>query len=244
MHMMRTLVGSLLILIFLSPFFACRDLSSVPTNPRTGDLTGSSTTSVRDSGLVVVRLASFTEDLVELSWCDTDSMRISYYVERKDAETSQYVVLAELSPWMKVYSDGGIKQVLHPYYYRISAVNGSSEKVYSNTIQLYLNPRRPLSVRPIHVSSSSVMLQWNFTGNISEGFLVQRSLDGNNYENIGSTPKGQLEYIDDDLDTTNKYFYRAFTLTKYDIGPSSLPIKVGYCFNPMYQEEIWMQVLF
>jgi hypothetical protein len=192
--------------------------------------------------VIVVRFVSFSEDKVHLAWADTDSTRTSYFVERKDADTSQYVVLAELSPWVRGYSDGGVKQILRPYYYRVSAVKGASEKNYSNPAQLYLNPRRPLSVRPIHISPDTVMLQWNFTGNISAGFLVQRSFNGIDYLTYGTTPRDQLTFTDPNLDTTQTYYYRAFTLTHYTMGPSSVPIRVGYSLNPMYERFQWMVI--
>jgi hypothetical protein len=239
MSKMRTLIGQILILTLL---ISCREFKTVPTNPDADTPKNSGPSGISSSGVIVVRLVSFSEDEVNLGWADTDSTRTSYFVERKDADTSEYVVLAELSPWVKEYSDGGVKQILHSYYYRISAMKGASEKTNSEATQLYLNPRRPLSVRPIHISPDSVMLQWNFTGNISAGFLVQRSSNGIDYLTYGTTPRDQLTFTDSNLDTTQTYYYRAFTLTLYSMGPSSVPLRVGYSLNPMYGRFQWMVI--
>ena len=220
---------------------SCRDLSVIPSNPL-GPATGDTVSSTSLPGLIVVRFLSFSEDTVHLAWTDTDTTRSSYFVERQDADGAPWILLAERGSTTRDYTDGGVKQILHPYMYRISAVKGWSERVYSKPAQLYLNPRRPLSVRPLHLSPQSVMLQWNFTGNISTGFLVQRSLDGTDYMDLGITPRDQLTFTDTGLDTTKAYYYRAFTLTHYAMGPSSAPIRVAYTLNPMYGTYQWMAV--
>ena len=238
----RTCSSSFLIFTSLLFLFACREPVTGPTNPKNAGSTDSPTSSVTDSGSIVVRLVSINEDETRMEWYDTDSTRTSYIVERSDQDSSHYIVLAELGPWIKEYSDGGVKQILHPYYYRVSAVNRSTERTQSKPAQLYLNPRRPLSVRPIHISSDSLMLQWNFTGNISAGFLVQRSMNGIEYSDLGTSPREQLDFTDKELDTTRVYYYRAFTLTQYTMGPSSVPLKVGFVFNPMYRMNQWMTI--
>jgi hypothetical protein len=189
-----------------------------------------------------LRIVSFSEESVSLTWYDSDTATSAYVVECKYGDSSQFVPVTSLPRTITSFTDEQMKRILFRYTYRIAATRGPNLTAYSYPIVFYLNPRRPLSVRSIHLSPSSVMLQWNFTGNISRGFLIQRSLDGVTYTSIGTTSTEELSYVDTGLDTTRGYFYRAFTLTRYEMGPSSVPMKIGYVFNPMYQEPQWMML--
>ncbi len=240
--MYNTRILTCALLVFLT--LACRDLSNTPTDVGTEGPKIPPSNPVIEAGQIDVTLTSLSDDLVRLAWFDTDSTRSSYTVERKDSDTSQFVVLAALPPSCREYSDGGIKQILRTYYYRVSAVKGSSERVYSNTLPMYLNPRRPMAFQAIHISPRTLMLQWNFTGNVSSGFLIQRSLEGIAYSPRGTASRGAFEFIDEDLDTSQVYFYRAFTLTEHSMGPSSAQLKVGYAYDPLYASYRWTGSLF
>lgn len=240
MFMHRSFCTFFSLFVFLALLSACREQLPPPTGPDPGDNSGQTISSSVASGIVVARVASFSEDSVIVTWSDQDGDRSAYVVEYKNASGDSFLTLAKVGPSDFAYVDIRKKEVLRSYYYRLVATKRTGEQVYSNVVPLLLNPRRPLAVRPTHLSATRIELQWNFTGNISEGFIIERSTDGTSYTRVGATARDQLLFEDSPLDTSFVYYYRAFTLTRYAIGPSSVPVKIAYTLNPQYNEWQWM----
>ncbi len=60
----------------------------------------------------------------------------------------------------------------------------------------------------VNVEDHSITISWAYTGSGIDGFTIERSTNGNAFEEIGSSSASELSYIDNTVTLENSYQYR------------------------------------
>ncbi len=91
------------------------------------------------------------------------------------------------------------------HYYRARGESeGGAMGDYSNVVSAIIKPPAPTGLRAT-VDQKTVTLMWDAVS-CAQSYIVQRSLDGETWTQIGETT--QINYIDDDTRWETTYFYR------------------------------------
>lgn len=72
----------------------------------------------------------------------------------------------------------------------------------------YTAPNTPINVKANEVSSNQIDLKWQNNSDVRTDFLIQRSLDGNIWTNIGISGANDSSYSDYNLNDSTTYYYR------------------------------------
>src|SRR6202035_2574378 len=97
------------------------------------------------------------------------------------------------------------------YTYRVRATNSAGDSGYSNTATATTQisaPLAPSNMSASVVSSSQIDLAWTDNSTDESGFQIERSLDGINFRQVGSTGAGATAYADIGLAAGTQYTYR------------------------------------
>jgi hypothetical protein len=158
--------------------------------------------------------ATLSGSAVELAWVDHADDETGIVIERS-RNSGAFAVLATIGAGESAYTDAAIAAG-DSYVYRVRAVNGSLSSAYSNTASVTIPvppptqpPAAATSLSAAAVSSSQINLSWSHDGQIVDGFVVERSMDGiSNWQTIATTAKTARTYSDAGLAADTQYFYR------------------------------------
>ena len=68
------------------------------------------------------------------------------------------------------------------------------------------------------IRSNQMALQWSALGETETGYVVQRSLDGTNFTNLGATGVATLAYQDNSVTPLKPYYYRVVGSNAFGLG--------------------------
>ncbi len=185
---------------------------------------------------------TFTDDSVTLTWSTLPTTTRLCVLERSDDDTLNFHVIASPATVSRSYVDVGLKQIFVPYYYRLQIVYDDGARTSRAVFRLYLDPKRPISVHPLHRSAQCVALQWMFKGNICQAFSITRTQDEGPPAVLATVPAGTRMFTDSTLETRSAYTYRITALTKSQAGPPSLPLTIGYVEDPVSGVTEWRRI--
>ncbi len=222
---------------------ACRlpEADRIDPTGTTGPSPVSTVDSLASPFVLALHADSFTDDSVTLTWTRLPATSRLCLLERSDLDTLSFRAIAAPSPLATSFVDVGFKQIFVPYFYRLR-VTDDGARTSSAMFRLYLDPMRPISVHPVHVSSQSVMLQWVFKGNICQGFAITRASDFQSANLIAVVPAGARSFTDTTIVTESVYTYQITTRTKSQAGLPSLPVKIRYLEDPSTGVSEWRRV--
>lgn len=115
------------------------------------------------------------------------------------------------------------------------------------TIPASSAPSAATELTAVALSSSSVRLSWNHSGQSVEGFRVERTLNTNTWAGVASVPAGAREWIDTGLVPVTTYYYRVIA-TNSAANNASVPIATmsslptqlpGSVTVPIARPRIW-----
>ena len=143
---------------------------------------------------------------IDLSWHDNASNETGYQVERSSDGTTWSTIAGTLPANSTTYSDASAAPG-STYYYRVRAINGSTNSDYSNQATATTITLPPSSLVGNATSPTRVSLTW---GNVSgeTGYRVERSLDGSTWSQIGTTGLNVTTYADTTVSPNTTYQYR------------------------------------
>ncbi|MBC7784032.1 MAG: discoidin domain-containing protein [Burkholderiales bacterium] len=115
------------------------------------------------------------------------------------------------------------------YYYAISAVNESGESAWSSEASartLPPPPAGPVGVKATASSPSRVVISWKDVASAS-GYVISRSTDGTNYQEVGNSAQLITSFTDTGLTPSTKYFYTVAAKGAWGTSLSSAPATVS-----------------
>jgi len=162
---------------------------------------------------------------IDLAWTDNASDENGFNVERSTDGTN-FNLIGSLGADVSSYSDNGLNASTL-YYYRVIAFNGAGNSAFSNianatTLGSTLTiPDAPTSLSATAASNSSIDLAWTDNASDEDGFNVERSADGTNFNLIGSLGADVTAYSDNGLNASTLYYYRVIAFNSAGNSASS-----------------------
>ena len=162
---------------------------------------------------------------IDLAWTDNASDENGFNVERSTDGTN-FNLIGSLGADVSSYSDNGLNASTL-YYYRVIAFNGAGNSAFSNianatTLGSTLTiPDAPTSLSATAASNSSIDLAWADNASDEDGFNVERSADGTNFNLIGSLGADITAYSDNGLNASTLYYYRVIAFNSAGNSASS-----------------------
>ena len=162
---------------------------------------------------------------IDLAWTDNASDENGFNVERSTDGTN-FNLIGSLGADVSSYSDNGLNASTL-YYYRVIAFNGAGNSAFSNianatTLGSTLTiPDAPTSLSATAASNSSIDLAWTDNASDEDGFNVERSADGTNFNLIGSLGADVTAYSDNGLNASTLYYYRVIAFNSAGSSASS-----------------------
>ncbi len=151
---------------------------------------------------------------INLSWTDNSNNETGFQVERSQTSGSGYSLIATTSPNATSYSSTGLVGNT-TYYYRVRAVNVSSNSAYTNEASattpavVITPPSAPTNLAALSASSTQVNLTWTDASSNETGFQVERSLtSGSGFSLIATLTPNTTSYSDVGLVANTTYYYR------------------------------------
>ncbi len=141
-----------------------------------------------------------------LNWTDNATNEDGYTVERSSDGGATWSPLATLAANSTSYLDSGLAAG-STCVYRVRAFKGTVTSAYSNQASATTVPLAPTGLTATTVSASQISLTWNdVTG--ETGFKIERSTDGVNWTQIGTTAVNVTSYQSTGLSGGTTYYYR------------------------------------
>ena len=161
---------------------------------------------------------------IDLAWTDNASDEDGFIVERS-ADGTNFNLIGSIGADVSTYSDNGLNASTL-YYYRVIAFNTAGSSVSSNianatTIATVTIPSAATSLSATATSSSSIDLAWTDNAPDEDGFNVERSADGTNFNLIGSIGADVTAYSDNGLNASTLYYYRVIAFNSAGSSASS-----------------------
>ncbi|NJN33667.1 MAG: T9SS type B sorting domain-containing protein [Saprospiraceae bacterium] len=104
------------------------------------------------------------------------------------------------------------------YTYRLRAYNTSGFSDYSNEAEV-TTPREvsqapdelpavPLSLRARTLSYDQIQLEWQYSSDLEQGFILERRTETSAYVEVARIEADELQYVDINLTPDTRYYYR------------------------------------
>jgi fibronectin type 3 domain-containing protein len=143
---------------------------------------------------------------INLVW-NASSGATSYNVKRATASGGPYSTIGSTASTS--YGDSGLSAGA-PYYYVVSAVNGSGEG--ANSAQASATtigaPAAPTALNATAASSSQINLTWTDNAATETGFKIERSTDNATFTQIATVGANVTSYANSGLSSGTTYHYR------------------------------------
>jgi hypothetical protein len=189
-----------------------------------------------------VKADTVSKSEINVSWSAVTGAT-SYTIER---------ALLATGPWTEVktvttnsYKDTGLTPETD-YFYHVSASNGTLESDFSGVAQGATAPEvtdpsgliAPKITSVQSVSATQVRLEWTDKNADEDGFKLERSTDGVNFAQIATPLKGTSAYVDQNLTTGTKYYYKIRAYKGGNNSQYSLAAiaNASYKFQPQYSK--------
>lgn len=168
---------------------------------------------VAPSNLVPVPLSNTQ---INVTWTDNSDNETGFVVEGSLDGNFFYSVGNVAANTTSLVDEG-----LSPgttYYYRVRAYEDAGGTItyskYSSTEsavtagQTLEKPNAPSGLNVSATAFDSISLTWSDNANNEDGFLIERSLDGNNFSEVASLAADTVSYSDSGLSPKTTYYYR------------------------------------
>jgi len=146
---------------------------------------------------------------IDLAWTDASSNETRFEVERS-ANGAAFQGVAHLAAGATRHTDTGLA-VATRYTYRLRAVNDNGSSATSSTAQVTTGaglPAAPSNLTATAVSSSRIDLAWTDNASNETGFRIERSRDGDDFDEVGTVGANVTAYAATDLAHNRNYWFR------------------------------------
>ena len=146
---------------------------------------------------------------VDLVWLDNASNESGYQIERS-SDGIAFLQIATAAANATSYTDGTVSSGL-TVHYRVRAVHATGNSEYSNTSSVTPPEDPPMAPTALSASAASgtwVNLVWTDNADNETGFKIERSSDGVNFTQVGTTGADDSTYGDSTVSPDSPYHYR------------------------------------
>ena len=158
-----------------------------------------------------VQITSVTDTSISLAWNLVNNAN-SYNIYRSDSENGTYNKVNSGTVISATFTDTGLNANT-AYYYKISAVSGSSESGQSDVVSGVTLMPIPGNVRIISVTDTSVTLEWNAVSE-ANGYNVYRSNSANGaYTKINTIVVSGATFTNTGVSPYTSYWYKVSAIT-------------------------------
>ena len=144
-------------------------------------------------------------------WEDNCQFETGFRIERK-AEDEEYKILKQLPANSTSYTDNDVK-FEKTYYYRVQAITLINKSDFSNVEYLNTIFPHPTNLRLKIVSAGKIKLNWIDNCFFEDGYRIERSQNGSDFNLIKKINPNTTEFIDKDLKYNTDYSYRVKAFT-------------------------------
>jgi Bacterial Ig domain/Calcineurin-like phosphoesterase/Immunoglobulin domain/Fibronectin type III domain len=155
-------------------------------------------------------------NLIRLSWTDLATNETGFVLERS-LDGTNFVEALTAEPDATNALDGGLLANT-TYYYRVHAVNefGDSDLSPVSSATTVVPGGTPLAPSDLVASAdngvefyrSQIILRWRDASAEESGYVIERSLDGAAFTQVGTVGANVTHYVDRGLDSATLYYYR------------------------------------
>jgi titin len=149
---------------------------------------------------------SATPSAVTLTWADNSDGEAEYMIERS-VDNGDFAPLDTVNADEETYTDSSVAEGTL-YSYRISATNGSTASATSDARTIVTPLSAPTGVSAASISASEIDLSWTNAATGQTGFIISRSTDGVDYEQIDFVDESTTTYANTGLDEGKHYYYK------------------------------------
>lgn len=145
-----------------------------------------------------------------LDWADNSDNEVEFSIERQDSANGLFNEVGVVGADVTTFTDTGLTRNT-TYTYRVRASNTGGDSAYSDTASATTLPGAPGAPQNLVATvplPDAILLQWTDASNNEEAFLVERSIDGAAFVEIGTAPANSPEFLDADLEIGKTYSYR------------------------------------
>ncbi|MBS4028661.1 MAG: hypothetical protein KGZ58_08485, partial [Ignavibacteriales bacterium] len=155
-----------------------------------------------------LNVTSITETTLSLQWQDNSNFETGFLIEQKE-DNNSFQLIDSTSFNTTAKNINGIFLTQHTYSYRVRAKSNLGFSNYSNTAQTTLQFPAPSNLTITSFLETSISLRWQDNSSFETGFLVERSINGSNYDSVGiTTANVNTISLQDAYYTTNTYRFR------------------------------------
>ena len=144
-------------------------------------------------------------------WEDNCQFETGFRIERK-VEDEEYKILKQLPANSTSYTDNDLK-FEKTYYYRVQAITLINKSDFSNVEYLNTIFPHPTNLRLKIVSAGKIKLNWIDNCFFEDGYRIERSQNGSDFNLIKKINPNTTEFIDKDLKYNTDYSYRVKAFT-------------------------------
>jgi hypothetical protein len=146
---------------------------------------------------------------VDLSWADNSTNETGFKVERS-TDGVNFTQVATVASNITTYSATALTSGT-TYTFRVRAYNGVGNSAYSNTASATTPatpPAAPSGLTATNASASRVDVAWADNSGNETGFKVERSTDGTNWTQVGTTSANVTTFAATGLAASTTYQFR------------------------------------
>jgi hypothetical protein len=150
---------------------------------------------------------------INLTWTDNANNETGFIVERSLDGSTGWTQVGTPAANATSFNDTTGLSPSTQYFYRVRAVNGGLESGNSNvanaTTDAAVAPAAPSNLVATAVSASQINLTWTDNANNETGFVIERSLNGTDWTQVGTAGINAVSYSNSSgLSAVTLYFYR------------------------------------
>ncbi|MDP8239090.1 MAG: fibronectin type III domain-containing protein [Candidatus Hatepunaea meridiana] len=150
---------------------------------------------------------------VKLNWQDNSDNELGFVINRSFFRFEGYSVIDTVSLDQTEYIDDEDLTALTSYYYHVYAFNADGASNLSNIVRITTlegPPGAPQSLTIEEFSYTHVKLNWMDTADNEEGFVIEKSLSGDNWEELVRLSADSSWCFDFDVEQLTTYYYRIY----------------------------------
>ena len=151
---------------------------------------------------------------IELKWNKVNNAT-AYRIDRRKSTEDDYKTITK-SCEKPYYTDKGLSAG-SVYYYRVYALNNSTESKRSTTYKAYTAPSKPVIASINKDSDTQLTISWNKVSGATKYKLVYRRGDVEKYEIIDAKLTG-TSYTHKNLKSGSRYWYRVYAIIEGEVG--------------------------
>ncbi|GAB4405960.1 MAG: hypothetical protein OHK0053_32040 [Microscillaceae bacterium] len=179
---------------------------------------------------------ALSESLIELLWTDNAPDETEYRIERREGQTGLFVEVGVVNGNVTSFQDEALQPGLE-YCYQVRAfVAGAGFSNYSNIAcaQTVPLPDAPFNLQAQATGPDTVVLTWEFTGTLPEGFRIERSdiFSGDIFQEIALVDAQTLTFTDLGVQGNTSYLYRVRAFGPDGNSPYSNIAQIGTPIDP------------